>query len=126
MKEIIARRRQTLICSVDRTVLTIQEFTDQLDNSYDECIGVAMYVPSGDQAFQASVMDNDRTYQNMTYSEDYIPSTSVPKTLRYSPMNIKVQNGNKIKVQIQRITAGAGNDPVHVVFDLVKYSNKPC
>jgi hypothetical protein len=124
MKEIIARKRQTLICTVDRTVTTVQEFTDQLDNSYDECIGVAMYVPSSDQAFQASVMDNDQTYQNMTYSQDYIPSTSVPKKDRYTPMNIKVQSGNKIKVQIQRITVGVATDLVHVVFDLVKYSNK--
>lgn len=125
MKEIIARKRQTLICSVNRTLSTIQEFTDQLDNSYDECIGVAMYVPSGDQAFQASVMDNDRTYQNMTYSQDYIPSTSVPKTGRYTPMIITVQSGNKIKVQIQRTTVGVGQDDVHVVFELVKYG-KAC
>lgn len=125
MKEIIARRRQTIICNHDRTTTNLQEFTDQLDNSYDEAIGYAVYVPSGDQNFMAAIMDNNNTYQNLTYSGDYIPSTSVPKELRYTPTRIPVQAGNKICVQFQRIVPGVSTDPVHVVFDLVKYG-KPC
>jgi hypothetical protein len=80
-------------------------FKESLDNSYRKCVGYVVYQNSNPTIpYEIGLKDDTYTYQHPTNSQDYISSTAVPKSDRYTKADIKAAN-NAVTITIRFDTA---------------------
>jgi len=110
-------KTQTLICTVNNNITTVQTFTIQLDANYKWVSHVAMKTAVGDTSYMVQIGDDNGPYITNVHSAIVEMPTEVPILDRFYALN--AVNGKQIfTVNITRLTAVVATGSVHVVFRL--------
>lgn len=112
-------KTQTLICSVNNNILTVQTFTVQLDTNYKWVSHVALKTATGDTDYQIEIGDDNGPY--ITNVHAGILEAAANSTVMDRFYELRAINGKQtFTVNITRLAAVALTGKVHVVFRLEK------
>lgn len=110
-------KTQTLICSVNNNILTVQTFSVVLDANYKWVPHVALKTANGDTNYQVAVRDDNGSYISNVHSA--ILEAGADTAIMDRFYDLRAINGKQtFSVDITRLAAVAVTGLVHIVFRL--------
>lgn len=101
------------------------EFSVQLDNDYDEVIGIEAYENSGSaQAYKIGIKDNVKVHFQPTNKGALLTTSGVAQKDKSRPINFDIKDGRKTTVQLVFAAVTTANVDIDVVFKLAKRLQK--
>ena len=89
-----------------------------LDQQYKRCTGVALYVTAGPLTLSLGLTTQaGSVIQDLTHTDDYLPSTAVPLNERYKDINVAA-GGNFIQYTLTPWQLLGADQSFHLVFRL--------
>jgi hypothetical protein len=110
-------KTQTLICTPNNNITTVQTFAIQLDANYKWVSHVALKTAVGDTSYMIQIGDDNGPYITNVHSAIVEMPEQVPVLDRFYALNV-VNGKQQFTVNITRLTAVAVTGAVHVVFRL--------
>lgn len=97
------------------------EFPQQLDNDYDEVIGVEVYENAGSaQGYKIGIKDNVAQHFQAVNKGALITTSAVEQKGKSRPINFEIKDGRKTVVQLVFAATTSADVDIDVVFVLAK------